>query len=77
MNRYKLPQWWRNTQAQEHTIDFLKLKELKVTNSNNAEKFINNTLVHVPKLYDLYNFKGATSTPATPPHQKAHMNLMD
>lgn len=66
--KYKLSKLWNNIITNESTIDFLKLSQVHTTNCNSFERFINNTLTHVPKLYDLYNFGGITysTSPQSP-----------
>jgi hypothetical protein len=60
--KYKIPQLLSDVTANESTIDFLKLSKIKNTATNNFENYNVSTLVHVPVLYDLYNFRGTTYT---------------
>jgi len=60
--KYKIPQLLSDVTANESTIDFLKLSKIKNTATNNFENYNVSTLVHVPVLYDLYNFLGTTYT---------------
>jgi hypothetical protein len=60
--KYKLSQLLNDVTANESSIDFLKFLDVSNSASNNFEKFNVNSLVHVPIIYDLYNFLGTTYT---------------
>lgn len=73
--KFKIPTLYKDIKTIENKIDFLKLSNLSNTATNNFENFNVSTLVHVPILYDLYNFTGVTYT--NNPAHAVPVNLYD